>query len=213
MDKSIETIWKEGFIDSHVLVAPKINDLYNRKSKNLIDKFDYMFSINRKAIMLGIGVILVLSIGFGLPYLGCFVSALLIGLLLIGNKGLKELNQLDKTTNSYKYLKDFSSWRTEMVETYCQAYTYFYPLLFMGLAIRFRFSEDAQSIINSILAESPETIQLLGLPWYFVMIFVVISAAFYYFGSHLYKIDLDLVYGPSFRKLDELVEEMEELRK
>ena len=29
MEKSIETIWKEGFLEKDVLLAPKLNDLYN----------------------------------------------------------------------------------------------------------------------------------------------------------------------------------------
>ena len=28
MEKSIESIWKEGFLKSDALVAPKLNDLY-----------------------------------------------------------------------------------------------------------------------------------------------------------------------------------------
>ena len=31
MTKSIETMWKEGFVKEEQLIAPKINDLYNRK--------------------------------------------------------------------------------------------------------------------------------------------------------------------------------------
>jgi len=212
MTKSIESIWKEGFIENDSLVAPKINDLYNQKSKNLIDKFHYMFSINRKAIIIAIGVILVLSLIFGLPYLGSFISVLLAGLVLIGNRGSKQLDKLDKTTNSYEYLKGFSAWRDEMIATYCKAYTYFYPLLFMGLAIRFLYSEDARSIINAIVLESPNTTLIFGLPWYIASAFLVITGVFYNFGSYLYKIDVDLVYGSSFKKLDELVLEMESLR-
>ena len=41
MEKSIETIWKEGFMKDDALVAPKLNDLYNQKSANIIDKADY----------------------------------------------------------------------------------------------------------------------------------------------------------------------------
>ena len=38
MRNSIEEIWKEGFLNEKSLVAPKINDLYNQKSMDLIDK-------------------------------------------------------------------------------------------------------------------------------------------------------------------------------
>ena len=31
MEKSIESIWKQGFLNSDALVAPKLNNLYNQK--------------------------------------------------------------------------------------------------------------------------------------------------------------------------------------
>ena len=51
MEKSIENIWKEGFLKSDALVAPKINNLYNQKSIHIIDKFKRMFKINLIAIV------------------------------------------------------------------------------------------------------------------------------------------------------------------
>ena len=51
MEKSIETIWKEGFLKSDALVAPKVNDLYNQKSNHIIDKFKRMYEINLVAIV------------------------------------------------------------------------------------------------------------------------------------------------------------------
>ena len=51
MEKSIETIWKEGFIKNDALVAPKLNDLYNQKSIDIVEKFKRMYKLNRIAIM------------------------------------------------------------------------------------------------------------------------------------------------------------------
>ncbi len=42
MDKSIETIWKEGFLRGDALVAPKVNDLYAQKSRHIVDKIQRM---------------------------------------------------------------------------------------------------------------------------------------------------------------------------
>ena len=38
MEKSIETIWREGFLKEDALIVPKLNDLYNQKSQQLIEK-------------------------------------------------------------------------------------------------------------------------------------------------------------------------------
>jgi hypothetical protein len=43
MEKSIETIWKQGFLNDDALVAPKLNDLYNQKSTHIIDTFNNLF--------------------------------------------------------------------------------------------------------------------------------------------------------------------------
>ena len=42
MTKSIETMRKEGFMNETHMLAPKINDLYNRKSQNIVDKLQNM---------------------------------------------------------------------------------------------------------------------------------------------------------------------------
>ena len=46
MEKSIESIWKEGFLKSDALVAPKLNDLYNQKSEHVVDKVNRLYTIN-----------------------------------------------------------------------------------------------------------------------------------------------------------------------
>jgi len=51
MKNSIEEVWKEGFLNEKSLVAPKINDLYNQKSKDLVEKMERMFRINLVAIV------------------------------------------------------------------------------------------------------------------------------------------------------------------
>jgi hypothetical protein len=62
MEKSIENIWKEGFLKSDALVAPKINNLYNQKSKHLTAKFERMFKINLIAIVVFSAVFIIATI-------------------------------------------------------------------------------------------------------------------------------------------------------
>ena len=58
MEKSIEEIWKNGFLQNEALVAPKVNDLYNQKSKNIVDKLLQMGQMNIYAILIGAFIIL-----------------------------------------------------------------------------------------------------------------------------------------------------------
>jgi hypothetical protein len=73
MKKSIETMWKQGFIDEASITAPKINDLYNRKSQNIVDALKNMFDINIKAIMVGSLIMLAMMSLIGEPFLGLYM--------------------------------------------------------------------------------------------------------------------------------------------
>ena len=66
MERSIENIWKEGFLKSDALVAPKINNLYNQKSIHIIDKFKRMFKINLIAIIAFSFIFLIVSFFVGI---------------------------------------------------------------------------------------------------------------------------------------------------
>ena len=67
MEKSIEDIWKEGFLKSDALIAPKVNNLYNKKSIDIIDKFKRMFKINLIVIVAFAFASLIMSFLNGVP--------------------------------------------------------------------------------------------------------------------------------------------------
>lgn len=213
MEQSIETIWKKSFIKDDALVAPKINHLYDKKSQNIVDKFHRMFEINRLAIIAGGIVILVVLSFIGAPFLGVFIFASLFVLLHVGKQGMKKLSQLDKNTSSYHYLKSFVEWKKDVVSVYEKTYSYFYPILFLALAIRFRFSGDGKSIINQLVMNSSDNYILLGVPVYLLAGVLVVAGLLAYFAAPLYRLDLEVVYGRTFKKLDKLIAEMEELRR
>ncbi len=71
MENSIETIWKEGFLNEKRLVAPKINDLYNQKSKHLVDKMERTFRVN---------IIIVIGLSIVIPVIYYFLDVIWQGL-------------------------------------------------------------------------------------------------------------------------------------
>ncbi len=85
MEKSIESIWKQGFLNSDALVAPKLNNLYNQKSIHLIDKFKRMFKINLNAIVIGSLLFLGISFLIGIPFMGIGFF-LTLSIIVIVNK-------------------------------------------------------------------------------------------------------------------------------
>ena len=70
MEKSLEAIWKEGFLKNNELVVPKINNLYNQKSQNAVDKLMKIGKLNLQAIGVSAVIILIITIVAGLPYMG-----------------------------------------------------------------------------------------------------------------------------------------------
>ena len=94
MEKSIETIWKTGFLDSKALIAPKVNDVYTRKSEHGIDKFKRMFGFNLKAIAIGGIVGLRGLLMLQLPITGVVMSITLAVVFIVNKRELKEFLKL-----------------------------------------------------------------------------------------------------------------------
>ncbi|MGB0369011.1 MAG: hypothetical protein ACPGD8_06370, partial [Flavobacteriales bacterium] len=116
MEKSIESIWKEGFLKSDALVAPKLNNLYNQKSIDIVEKFKRMYRMNIIALIAFTVVFLPLSFIVKLPYMGMSLSVVFLGTAFWGSKFKSKLDSINKNVDSYQYLKSFESWTNEMIQ-------------------------------------------------------------------------------------------------
>tara|TARA_R110002050_G_scaffold16609_2_gene50110 strand:- start:12873 stop:13190 length:318 start_codon:yes stop_codon:yes gene_type:complete len=105
MEKSIELIWNKGFLKSDALVAPKLNDLYNQKSIDIVEKFKRMYRLNVIALVVFTAVFLPLSYFVQIPYLGIMLSVVFLCTAYEGSKFQKKLNAIDKTSDTYQYLQ------------------------------------------------------------------------------------------------------------
>ena len=217
MDKSIESIWKEGFLNKNALVAPKINDIYNRRSLHIIDRFERTFKINYIYVIALALLHLVIGIIAGVPLIGLFILLLFIPLIVVSRKGRASLRQIDKNANSYLYLNSFHQWLQKCIADISKVYRFFYPLYFLGLILGVlytsffeNFLED--NLINTILKD-PDIGLSTAWPilWAAPLVILLILVAIY--SEKIYQKDLEVVYGGMIRKLEELIHDMEELRK
>lgn len=64
MRKTIEAMWREEFLNQGSLVAPKVNDLYARKSRHIVDRIQRMQRINEIAIVIGAPIVWALLSSF-----------------------------------------------------------------------------------------------------------------------------------------------------
>lgn len=217
MENSIESIWKEGFLKSDALVAPQVNNLYNQKSKHIIDKFNRMFKINLKAIVIGSFVVVVASFLVGIPIMGISMFFILNGLVLINKKLLKSLQSIDKSMSSYEYLNSFNNWMNEQIETNIKIARFMYPLIFLAMVLGFWFKNVegkflGEHLLNKIMTEFPDTFLIFNIPFYGILGVLLVISLLTLFGGKIYKWDFNIVYGRVFRKLNELVNDVEELR-
>ena len=217
MEKSIENIWKEGFLKSDALIAPKINNLYTQKSIHIIDKFKRMFKINLIAIVAFSFVFLIVSFFIGIPITGIIFFITLAVLVLINKRLLYGLESIDKGGSSYEYLKAFNQWIKKQVAVNRRVATFLYPIIFMSMILGFWF-KDAKGIflgerlVHKILINFPDTYLIAGIPLIGIVIVALILGLLAFFGGRIYQWDLNLVYGSVFKKLEELMADIESLR-
>lgn len=217
MDKTIETIWKEGFLKKDALIAPKLNDLYNQKSIDIVDKFKRMYKINIVAIIVFAFTILPLATITNIPYMGIPMFILFITIVYFSTKFNKKLNKINKSSNSYQYLRTFNNWTKEMVDFNTKLSRYLYPYVFLSIVAGFWFGSFGGNIpgndfVNALLVDNPEMIMVLGIPLLGIIFLVLIVAFLAFFGGKIGQWDLNLVYGRILKRLNTLMADMDELR-
>ena len=122
----------------------------------------------------------------GIPYLGGFIAAMLIVLVIRGKKELEYLALLDKNVSSYQYLKSFDSWLKNQMKVYAKLYSFFYPALFLSIVLQVRFMEFGEKVISGLISKFPQAPLLFSMPVYLLIgIVVVVGLLFYFQGLYI----------------------------
>jgi len=200
MENSIETIWTKGFLKEEMLAAPQINNLYQKKSKLLIEKLKRTYRTdNRSIIPLAILSIIGFSV-VGQWILGIYVMVLMLGMFLLNKKKLASLERISIDTTSYEYLLKYH-------EMFLQLKRFYTGLLGFGLPIA--------AIIGYIIFfwNSPLLHDFLQLKViYIIGILLGLSLVLSALGVLAYRLSLKLVYGRFIQKLEEMIADMNELQ-
>ena len=217
MEKSIETIWKEGFLKRDALVAPKLNDLYNQKSKHIVDKFKRMYKLNLIAIFVFGFIVLPVSFVVEMPYMGIPMFILFSAVIIVNRKLRKGLDKIDNSQNSYQYLNSFNMWIKDLVSVNTKLSRYLYPYVFLSLIAGFWFGSiggniPGEELVKKLIIDYPDMYLLFGLPLFGILGLILVIGLLAFFGNHIGKWDLNIIYGRILKKLEVLRGEMEELR-
>ena len=209
MEKSIESIWKEGFLKNDALLVPKLNNLYNQKSTHIVDKFKRMFKINLRAIVIGSFIVLIASFLVGIPVMGVLLFFLCNGLVIVNVKLLKGLEKINKNVSSYEYLKSFRDWLKEQISINRKMAGFYYPYIFLAMILGFWFSDFIQ---EEILGNPHQIYLVNGIPVYWTISILLITCLLAIFGGRMYTWEVGVFYGNVINKLEELITDLEELR-
>ena len=213
MSNSIEDIWKKGFSENGDLTPPEINNLYNKKSNHIIDKFKRMFKINLIALLLfSIGMLTYLILD-GREVIGLIIFLLLNIYVVVGKKQFNSLKKIDKNQDSYHFIKSFDHWLKHTISYNSKIARFFYPSVFLAAVslIWFNDKNKNETLIN--FKNDPDVYMIMSLPVFWTLGMLVIALIMVYFSKHIYIWDFKLVYGRVMTKLDELIADMDELRK
>ena len=213
MEKNIETIWKDGFLKNNALVAPKLNNLYHQKSKHIIAKFNRMFKRNLIALVLGSTLFLIYSIFFDMLILGIGTFIISNAIVIVNKRLMNSLKDVDKNVSSYQYLKAFNGWMKNQLSVNRKLARIYYPLFFIIAVVSIWFSGNFQVFLSEILGKPHQIYLVNGFPVLWMLPVILIASLMAIFGGKIYNFDVNLIYGRVFRKLNDMIADIEELRK
>ncbi len=210
MEKSIENIWKEGFLNRDALIAPKVNDIYNKKSIHIIEKFKRMFLINIWGIIIGSSLLFIASFFAGALLAGSIVLTMMFWVAYTAYQELQALENIDKGQSSYTFLKSFKDWISKSIDRYGKMYRVVYPVLILVFYFGIWFSDMFAGKREMVAAKSNDLV--FGLHIHTTIIIIIAAVLMGVFSKVIHRRDVKTIYGGILKKLDLAVVEMEQLR-
>ena len=164
MKKSIEEIWKEGFLNEKSLVAPKINDLYNQKSIYVVDKVKRMFRVNSIVLVIMSIVYPIIHYFVDAFWQGVAVSILLLLTAWYSKRKMHNLNTLDQGATSLDYLKSFDRRLKDVFSGSEKIVRFSYPLYFLIVMSSMWSAWNKGPITSKMYQKYPDVIFIGSVP-------------------------------------------------
>ncbi len=212
MENSIEAIWKQGFLNEKSLVAPKINDLYNQRSMDLVDKMRRMYKINIIALVIMAIIIPIMYYFFGMAWEGLATSILLLLTVAYSIWQKWDFRTIDHGTNSLDYLRSLDRLLKNALSKGEKIFRFSYPLYFLIAISAIWSAWSKQGIALKIHQKFSDLIYIGDAPLIALIIVGLVTLLMLYFSDRIYRWDVRLIYGRVFDKLKNTIAEMEQLK-
>lgn len=209
MEQSIESIWKEGFLKSDAPVAPKLNNLYTRKSEHIVDHLMRVGKKNLIGIIIGAFFILALAVIFKSIPAGICLFLILIWLAYKTGKERNRIQEIDRSLNTYEYVKAVDCRIKEAISSYTKIYRILYPVIALAFSLGMWYSSIGQTLFKSGTLGDFMVWDISG---YWLLGTLVWAGLMSIFAGPLYRLDVNMVYGRILSKLEAIITDMEELR-
>jgi len=192
MEKSIENIWKQGFMDEKLIIPSRINDLYNKKSKLLFDNLNKTTKWDNLSLILIALLSLIFFIFIGKNLVGVYSMSVLLTLFYINKKHLKKLLIINRNDNCYTYLTTLRDGIKSTIKYYTILLAIASPIvLCLGFWLYYHDQEIAQETL------------IVGLTVIVLMPIISIIG---------YRLSNKILYGSMIKNLDTIIKEMNELK-
>ena len=212
MKNSIEEIWKEGFLNEKSLVAPKINDLYNQKSMDLVDKMKRIYRINLIAIV-GMSIVFPIIYYFlDAIWQGVAASILLLLTAWYTKQQKRSIKTLDHGATSLDYLKSFDRSLKDALLRAEKILRFTYPLYFLIAMSTIWSAWNKGELTSKMHQKFPDVVFIGSVPLFALIIAGVATLLMFYFSDRIYRWDVRLMYGRVLDKLEGTIAEMEKLK-
>lgn len=214
MEKSIENIWEKGFMAEDAIVAPRINNLYELKSRNIMDQMGRLYKWNMIGLYVFALFMAVYSLLMGLPiWLMLLLIILFVAPAVYSRNQMKTRQPKDQFSNVYDYMKSFNDWLEAKITRNIKLARYYYPMSVILAGCMIWFAPHRERTIEKLLIEYPDMPMVFGMPLYFILPILSLALIMGIFAKRIYRVDVGLIYGRALSKLKELISDLEELRK
>ena len=120
--------------------------------------------------------------------------------------------QLDKGSDRYTFLRQLHNCLQDMSENYVRIYRWLYPALILAFGFGLLYSDLMAMLVPRLQEQLPNFSFTGGIPSCLQYAVVLMALVCGLFARRIYQEDVGLIYGPLLNKLQEMLEEMKELR-